>query len=84
MKNICKRCMLFDTDTTNLQIKIQNYIDSLDKDTKVDEKMYRERLKHCEDCPDLMNGICKHCGCFVLVRAIKKNQYCPYPPKCKW
>ncbi|GMQ56179.1 hypothetical protein AN1V17_05720 [Vallitalea sediminicola] len=84
MEYICKKCMLFDVDEKNLLTKIQGYIDSLDSSIKVEEIIYYKRLQHCENCYDLINGICKHCGCFVLVRAIKRKQHCPHPTLSKW
>ncbi|WP_416390437.1 DUF6171 family protein [Vallitalea guaymasensis] len=84
MKYICKRCMVFQEDEAELLPKIQSYIDTLDNSIRVHETIYQERLQHCENCSDLINGICKHCGCFVLVRAIKRKLHCPHPKLPKW
>lgn len=84
MNYICKRCMVFQQDEAEILTKIQSYIDTLDISIKVDKAIYQERLQHCENCSDLINGICKYCGCFVLVRAIKRKQHCPHPTFSKW
>ena len=39
-----------------------------------DEKRMAEAL--CKACGHLVNGMCELCGCFVEVRASKKNQRC--------
>lgn len=84
MKTLCRRCLLFSETDEKLYDTIKGYIDSLEEEQKVDELAYQERLSKCENCEALMNGICKYCGCFVVVRAVKKNQSCPYPCQSKW
>jgi len=53
------------------------YIASLPDDIKTDTAILQERLEFCRACDDLINGMCKWCGCFVEVRAAKKSQICP-------
>lgn len=84
MENVCKRCYRFQEEGEKLQETIKNYIDTLEEYQKVAESIYRQRLVKCEACDALVNGGCKYCGCFVVVRAIKKNQRCPYPNQSKW
>lgn len=84
MAVVCKRCLLFSETDQEIQKTIEGYIESLDEDRKVEEKIYSKRLSECEVCDALHGGMCKYCGCFVIVRAIKKNQKCPYPKNQKW
>lgn len=84
MKTTCKRCLLFSEVEENPYETIKGYIDSLDEVHKIEEEAYEERLSKCNDCDALINGMCKYCGCFVIVRAIKRNQVCPYPNRRKW
>jgi Rieske Fe-S protein len=62
---------------------IFDIVEALSEDIKADAELYKERLKLCKSCDNLFSGMCKHCGCFVELRAAKKAQYCPdiYP---KW
>ena len=49
----------------------------LDRKKKAEEKDYKERLGICMDCDNLINGMCKLCGCYVEMRAAVKKNYCP-------
>lgn len=84
MERVCKRCYHFQEDKEKLQETIKCYIDSLGEHQKVVDLIYKDRLLKCEACDALVNGVCKYCGCFVVVRAIKNKQKCPYPNKSKW
>lgn len=51
----------------------------------VDEATYKQRLAICHTCPSLAyDTTCMHCGCLVAVRALLKNQACPYPGQARW
>lgn len=80
----CRKCFEFSEATDNLTKMIEDYIDSLDEEQKIEKTSYETRLLKCESCDALLNGLCKYCGCFVLARAAKKNQFCPYPKNQKW
>ena len=84
MSVVCKRCLLFSETDQGIQKTIEDYIAALDDEQKVEEKTYNKRLNECEICDALHGGMCKYCGCFVVIRAIKKKQKCPYPKKQKW
>jgi len=56
---------------------LQDYIENLDKHIKTEEEEYKKRLHICKDCDNLINGMCKICGCFVEMRAAVKKNYCP-------
>lgn len=64
---------------------IEDYIASLDKQQCVSDDIYEQRLALCSNCDGLYGGLsCKYCGCFILVRAKRKNKQCPYPYHAKW
>ncbi|WP_442952386.1 DUF6171 family protein [Paenibacillus sp. UNC451MF] len=51
----------------------------------VAENIYNERLAACSKCEALMSAhTCRHCGCFVQVRALLKERSCPSPGASKW
>jgi len=80
---ICKRCLLADLSDKDHAQHIYEYIASLLEDVKADAAVIEKRLRHCRDCDNLINGMCKFCGCYVEVRAAKKGQVCP-DPLPKW
>lgn len=61
---------------------LQDYIKNLDKYIKTEEEEYKKRLDICKGCDNLINGMCKICGCFVEMRAAVKKNYCPDIEKC--
>ena len=56
---------------------MRTYLDGLDEEIKADKQLYEERLKECESCENLREGICRICGCFVEYRAAIKIRKCP-------
>lgn len=52
--------------------------DSLKAGECVPEAEYRRRLEICARCPRLRDGhTCGVCGCFVIVRARRREMACP-------
>ena len=62
---------------------VAEYVASLDETIRTPEDVYRARLALCQDCPELMNGTCRLCGCYVETRAAKRGQKCPMVP-ARW
>lgn len=62
---------------------VAEYVASLDETIRTPEDAYRARLALCQDCPELMNGTCRLCGCYVETRAAKRGQKCPMVP-ARW
>ncbi|ADZ82292.1 DUF6171 family protein [Cellulosilyticum sp. ST5] len=77
----CKRCLIRDLDERLDYENMFTYIKQLDKEIKTEEILYESRLAICKQCQSLINGMCKHCGCFVEMRAAVQSNYCPYK---KW
>ena len=59
---------------------VAEYVASLDENVRTPEDIYRARLALCQECPELMNGTCRLCGCYVETRAAKRVQGCPMVP----
>ena len=57
------------------------YIAQLDPDVKSEEELYEKRLAACKQCGNLVNGMCRVCGCFVEMRAAVKKNSCPAAEK---
>ena len=77
MQRICKKCLIREMDASKYFQNMYAYIENLNPDNKTEFSLYEERLKICKTCEDLINGMCKQCGCFVEMRAAIKNNYCP-------
>ena len=77
MSEKCKRCLLSEYNPELYYKTIVEYIGSIPIEDKVNNVEYNNRLKKCTECSNLINGMCKICGCFVEVRAIKKYIGCP-------
>lgn len=70
-------------DKTEFFENLNQYICNYPVELRVDDSVYKERLDICLDCGELENGMCAKCGCYVELRALKKNTSCPFVPP-KW
>ncbi|MCL2362355.1 MAG: DUF6171 family protein [Defluviitaleaceae bacterium] len=75
----CPKCLLGELDEADFARQIYAHIAALPEDERAGDVLHQERLQLCKYCDNLVNGICKLCGCFVELRAAKKGQYCPHP-----
>lgn len=82
-KKICKRCLIDELDFDEVYEDIKQYIREFPSDKRILEEEYSQRLAICRECDELENGICRKCGCFVELRALKKGMYCASEDK-KW
>ncbi len=74
------RCLLFEAGQADMARSVAEYVASLDESIRTPEEDYRARLSLCQECPELMNGTCRLCGCYVETRAAKRVQGCPMVP----
>ena len=77
------RCLLFEAGQTDMARTVAEYVAGLDEVIRTPEDVYQERLDICRECPELMNGTCRLCGCYVETRTAKKSQQCPMVP-ARW
>ena len=75
-ERICKRCLLYEINDDEFSQSIYSYIENLPDEMKCSAELVEYRLSKCKACDDLVNGMCRLCGCFVEVRAVKKSAYC--------
>lgn len=78
---ICKGCLIREIDYQKQYQNMFDYIAGLDEEIKTDFQVYEMRLQICKECESLINGMCKHCGCFVEMRAAITCNSCPHQ---KW
>lgn len=76
-QRFCRKCLLDQVFEEEEYRNLQDYIENLDKHIKTDECEYKKRLYTCKQCDNLINGMCRICGCFVEMRAAVKKNYCP-------
>ena len=74
---ICKGCLIREIDSQRQYQNMFDYIEGLDEEIKVNHQVYEVRLQTCKRCTSLINGMCKHCGCFVEMRAAITKNGCP-------
>ena len=73
----CKGCLIRELDEKAVFNHMFTCIAQLDEEIKVSTEGYEQRLKICKECLSLVNGMCKHCGCFVEMRAAINTNRCP-------
>ncbi|MBZ4646800.1 MAG: hypothetical protein JG777_2289 [Clostridia bacterium] len=85
-RNECKGCSVsVKVSFDEIKARMSEYMIMLDGDDCVPDNIYQRRLSECNSCPGLYYGTtCRYCGCFVQMRAKRKDRNCPYPGKSKW
>ena len=73
----CRRCLLSEMSDKQYYETVHDYVASLPEDIKTASDEYGRRIEICRACDDLINGMCRFCGCFVEARAAKKSNRCP-------
>ena len=79
MEKICRKCLLAELTDVDHAKHIYEYIAALPDDVRAADVVIEERLAVCRTCDSLVSAMCKHCGCYVEVRAAKRVQMCPHP-----
>lgn len=74
----CCRCLLQDADEGELFEIIRQRIQVMPAAQRADQKLYEQRLSKCRECDQLISGTCRKCGCYVELRAAKKDSACPH------
>lgn len=59
---------------------VRHHINQLDESLRVSEAVWKERVRLCDRCEYQQNKMCRMCGCFVEVRASRRNMSCPLIP----
>lgn len=74
----CRRCLLQEADEGQLYEIIRQRIAQLPASQKADDEEYSARLSACSGCDSLVSGTCQKCGCYVELRAARRNSHCPH------
>ncbi len=74
----CRRCLLRDMQEENDYYQsVVKYRARLPLRVRTPDAAYERRLSACETCDDLQNGTCMQCGCYVEMRAARRDRECP-------
>ncbi len=77
VKKPCFRCLLQESSQKEALEQVRGILALMPQEEKAPEELYQKRLQICKSCDALMEGQCRKCGCFVELRAAKKDARCP-------
>lgn len=80
MQVICKKCFL-GVQAENYTQMIEKCLSMISPRDRTSEVQFAQRIAVCEECADFVTATCQVCGCYVELRAAKKNVHCP---RKKW
>ena len=75
--------MLYELADKAAYESVKSYIDALSPEQRVDDEEYRRRLEICRECDMFLSAMCRKCGCYVEVRAVRTDAHCP-KTKSSW
>jgi hypothetical protein len=75
----CRKCLMRDmSGEEEFFADLRSYIDAIPEEERTPSERYEQRLDTCRQCDNLLQGMCKACGCYVELRAAKEAGGCPY------
>jgi len=85
-ETMCRRCLMREMDGEKGQFErqVQLFRTALPKQEQTGDEEYAARLSVCRRCDALMHAVCRHCGCYVEMRAAVKGKKCPHPKGNMW
>lgn len=84
MNRECKKCLLYESAEADMLADIESRINKLTPQERADDDVYSHRLALCQQCDNLISGVCMKCGCYVEFRAAFIKQKCPDTRDRKW
>ena len=84
MNRECKKCLLYESAEADMLAEIKSRINKLTPQERADDDVYSHRLALCQQCDNLISGVCMKCGCYVEFRAAFIKQKCPDTRDRKW
>lgn len=76
--NKCKRCFLYEiAGKEDVYAHVLRTRELLADKDKASDAVYDKRLAICRECDSLLEATCLKCGCYVEIRALKKDATCP-------
>ncbi len=76
--NKCKRCFLYEiAGKEDVYAHVLRTRELLAAKDKASDSVYDKRLAIGRECDSLLEATCLKCGCYVEIRALKKDATCP-------
>lgn len=74
----CRRCLLEQMpDRQEYYQSVQHLRSVMPAAERTPDGVYTIRLAYCKECDQLQDATCMQCGCYVEVRAARKDMHCP-------
>ena len=73
----CRLCDIFRDMPTDITEYADRLYDLLEEGEKAGDELMNERLKICSTCGRNSQGTCLACGCYCIIRSMKKSEHCP-------
>lgn len=80
MISVCKKCLI-GQQTADYLAFIEKNREATPAKQRTAEGEYVRRISICQECEKLSGPTCLGCGCYVELRAMRKDSHCPYQ---KW
>jgi hypothetical protein len=77
----CRLCDIFKDIPLDIDKDAERLYNLLDDKEKAGDELINERLKICSACDRNSQGTCLACGCYCIIRSLKRSARCP---KKKW
>ena len=78
LRKPCRLCLLREAGEGEMYEIIQQRIKTIPAALRAEPEEYDRRLALCRECGELISGTCRKCGCYVELRAARKDGYCPH------
>lgn len=75
-KIFCRKCMIPDF-VEDKEGFLRKWLEQMPEEERISDELYDQRLRICNSCEYLCNGMCRLCGCFIVIRAAGRRSYCP-------
>lgn len=80
MSRICKKCMI-GLEAEAYLLLIEKNRAAIPQKHRASDQEFDKRITACEECEKRSGPTCLACGCYVELRALRKDSRCPYK---KW
>ncbi len=74
----CYLCEIYkEAADPELAGRIKMLVSGLPQKERAQDSLYAKRLDTCALCEKLLDNTCRSCGCYIELRAAKKDSHCP-------
>ncbi len=73
----CRMCDIIGSIPGDIGVYADRLYNLLEEEEKADEDLIRSRNTVCEECVKNVGGTCLACGCYCIIRSMKRSSHCP-------